>query len=66
MYLCIYLCIYVCVCVCVCVCVYGWMNEWLDEEKVEWRGERIDDWLYKRLEGRIILMAEWMDKRMDG
>jgi len=27
------------------------MNEWLDEEGVEWRWYRKDDWLYKWLEG---------------
>jgi hypothetical protein len=42
------------------------MNEWLDEEEVEWKGEGIDNWLYKILEGRIILVAEWMDKRKGG
>ena len=52
-------------CVCMYVCMDGWMDEWLDEEEVEWRGERIDDWLYKRLEGCVSLMAEWMDKRTE-
>jgi len=42
------------------------MDGWVDEEEVEWRGGRIDDWLYKRLEGCIGLMAEWMDKRTGG
>jgi len=42
------------------------MDGWMGEEEVEWRRERIDDWFYKRLEGYMGLMAEWMDKRMDG
>ena len=54
-------------------CVNKWMHSrenfmyvWMDEEEVEWRGERIDDWLYKRLGGYRGLLAEWTDKRTDG
>jgi hypothetical protein len=42
------------------------LDGWMDEEEVEWRGEWIDDWLYKRLEDCMSLMAEWMNKRADG